>query len=73
LDFAKYFCKFFKRQWTSNMPSDYKGPSLQFFIAWFNDSEVYGRVYQINIPPKRDPKEEIADYFGITWGGKKNI
>lgn len=55
------------------MPSDYKGPSLQFFIAWFNDSEVYGRVYQINIPPKRDPKEEIADDFGITWGGKKNI
>jgi len=74
-EFAKKLSDFFLRQWRAAMPPDYKGPSITFVVAGFDEKEPYGRVYLIEIPTAPDPIEQYASagIFGVTWGGQREI
>ena len=73
-EFAVTLSDFYLKQWDAAMPSDYKGPSIVFLVAGYNDDEPYGRVYLIEIPRAPQPvQQKDLNDFGWTWGGQREI
>jgi len=72
-EFASRLSDFYLRQWKLVVPADYKGPSMTFVVAGYNEGEPYGRVYLIEIPRAPSPIEHHANAFGMTWGGQREI
>jgi len=77
LDFAKKISEFYLKQWRSTMPPDNQIaniPNMTFVVAGFNQDEVYGQVFIVEIPRLPQPIERNKDSeFGITFGGQADI
>lgn len=77
LKFAKEISKFYLKQWRMNMPPDNQIaniPNMTFLVAGFNIDNIYGKVYQVDIPRVPKPVERNEDnQFGITFGGQHDI
>ena len=71
-EFAKNLSNFFMKQWNTTIGSDYKGDSIEFLIAGFNENEEYGRIYEVKIPDNSDPFEVCED-FDMLLRGQKEI
>ena len=70
-DFAARLSDFFSQQWKNLMPTDYKGPSMVFVVAGFNENDPYGKVFIFEIPSKPSLTEKNpGGEFGLTWGGQ---
>jgi len=76
-DFAKHISDFYLKQWRSNMPTDDKignMPNMTFVVAGYNQNEIYGKVYLIEIPRAPEPQEKnVGNDFGMTFGGQHEI
>jgi hypothetical protein len=61
-------------QWKNNMPADYKGKEeIVFLVGGFDKDATYGKVFEIGIPLRPQPKEWNADNFGPVWGGQREF
>jgi hypothetical protein len=66
---AKLLGTFFMEQWgEANMPEG--SDPMVFQVAGFDDGAAYGRVFEVSVPNALDPVEQIADDFGVKWGGQ---
>jgi hypothetical protein len=69
--FTGELSEFFLRQWQATMPEDWGGPDITFLVGGYDEGDVYGKVFQINIPSHPEPIEWNAGaQFGVTWGGQ---
>ncbi|MBN1778126.1 MAG: hypothetical protein JW811_08405 [Clostridiales bacterium] len=73
-DFAKEVSRFYLKQWNEvRPPMPANTPSMSFVIAGFNENDVLGRIYVVEIPRKPEPEERSIDNkFGITFGGQQD-
>jgi len=73
--YSKELSAFFMDRWTENMPSDYKGPDMDFVVGGYNIGDAYGKVFLFKIPTQPEPKLQHPkdDDFGMTWGGQLEI
>jgi hypothetical protein len=75
-EFAAMLSEFFMRQWQlANMPVPVQpGGDMVFLIAGYDESEPYGKVFEISVPTNPIPVEKIPmGEFGIVWGGQRTI
>jgi hypothetical protein len=72
-DFASKFGQFFLRQYQALMPSAGAFEPMVFFVAGYDESEAYGRIYRLVIPSEPTPTEIKANEFGIQWEGQTEI
>ncbi len=76
-DFAKRISEFYLKQWEKNMPPVEKLgkiPNMTFVVAGFDENEVLGKVFVIDIPRKPEPQERsTGNNFGMTFGGQTEI
>jgi hypothetical protein len=77
LDFAEKISEFYLKQWRLTMPPDDKIaniPNMTFVVAGFNQDDIYGHVYLVEIPRASKPIERSKNNeFGITFGGQHEI
>lgn len=73
--FAQELVQFFQTQWNKAMPESYQGPGVTFVVGGFDPEDVYGQVYEVNIPSSAELTQHHAGEgsFGITWGGQREI
>jgi len=59
-------------QYAGRMPQDYSGPDMVFLAGGYDEDAPYGRVFEIGIPSRPEPKEWHAGQgeFGPVWGGQ---
>jgi hypothetical protein len=70
-DFTDKLGQFFLGHWRATMPENWQGPDITFLVGGYDESAVYGRVFQINIPSHPEGIEWNAGaQFGVTWGGQ---
>ena len=69
-DFSRRLSAFYMAQWSETMPGDYSGPDMTFLMGGYDADAAYGRIFQIDIPHKPDPKEWHVGDFGPVWGGQ---
>jgi hypothetical protein len=73
-EFADRLSEFFAGQWKDRMPQNYSGPDMVFLIGGYDKGQPYGRVFEVAIPSKPKPREQMAsNAFGLTWGGQKEF
>jgi hypothetical protein len=72
-DFAQKLGDFFQRQWRSSMPATGVHGDMVFLVSGYNDTEPYGRVYQVGIPRNPIPTELNQGMFGLSYGGQVEI
>ena len=73
-DFASRLSDFFMRQWSSTMPGSFRGPDMVFLIGGYDVGSPYGRVLELGIPGRPNPREWNAGAtFGVTWGGQREF
>lgn len=72
-DFAKELSDFFVRHWQAQgMPMNPPpGNDMVFLVGGYDKDEPYGRVFEIFIPSRPEPREQQAGEFGMTWGGQR--
>jgi hypothetical protein len=63
-DFAAKLGQFFLEQWHSSMPPDGDFQDMIFFVAGYDETDVYGKAYRVDIPNRPDPVEILHD-FGL--------
>lgn len=68
--FAQEFSDFFMEQWEKSMPGPHAGPNITFLIGGYDEEEIHGRVFKVEIPTGPTPQEQHAGQFGVTWGGQ---
>jgi hypothetical protein len=76
VDIARELGKFYSEQWQQlGMPAPANGiDPMVFIVAGFDESEAYGRVYQVTVPTAIEPVEQNAGTdFGICWGGQGEL
>jgi len=76
LVFANKLSEFFMAQWKANMPKDYKRKEqMVFLIGGFDKGGHYGRVFEVGIPSRAEPKEWHGGQglFGPVWGGQREF
>lgn len=46
---------------------------MVFLVGGYDEGAAYGRVFEVFIPSRPDPKEQQAGpgNFGMTWGGQR--
>lgn len=73
LDFARRLSSFFLDKWTTNKMPTIPGQDMVFLVGGYDAGEPYGRVFEIFIPSRADPKEwhSGSGEFGLVWGGQK--
>jgi hypothetical protein len=59
---------FFSQQWTDAGMSDDTEPMV-FLVAGFDEDAAYGRVFEVSVPNAPGPVEQMANDFGVEWGG----
>jgi len=73
-EFARQLSNFYLNQWRKHMPpiNETKNiPNMTFVVAGFDQRDVYGKVYVIDIPGRPTPEERsVGSTFGITFGGQ---
>ncbi|MDA2934288.1 hypothetical protein MYX82_08085 [Acidobacteria bacterium AH-259-D05] len=69
--FTQDLSDFFMKQWGNLMPKNYKGPAMVFLIGGYDQDAPYGRIFEISIPSKPQPKEWHSGSFGAVWGGQR--
>jgi hypothetical protein len=71
--FAEELSSFFLRQWKAQgMPMQSSPPAdMVFLVGGYDKDEPYGRVFDIFIPSRPEPREVHANDFGMVWGGQK--
>lgn len=73
-DFGSRLGDFFMRQWDSaKMPRDGSVEDMVFYIGGYDESEPYGKVFQISIPSSPVPVEQNPNTFGISIGGQRGL
>lgn len=76
-DFAEKISEFYLKQWNLSMPPIEKIgniPNMTFVVAGFNEDEVYGEVYVIDIPRQPKPLARSKNNeFNITFGGQQEV
>lgn len=74
-DFATKLSDFFMDQWKSSMPNHKGKENIVFLIGGFDKNATYGRVFEVAIPFRPEPKEWHAGpgAFGPVWGGQRQF
>jgi len=72
-DFANKLGDFFLKHWNANMPSQFAGNGMIFLVGGYDEGDVYGKVFEIQVPHSPKAKEYNSGLFGITWGGQSEI
>ncbi len=73
LAFAERLSSFFSDRMEEEMPKDYQGPDMVFFVGGYDVGAPYGRVFGFGVPSQPDPIEQHQDDFGIIWGGQREF
>ena len=70
--FARRLSSFFLDQWAATMPSvdTYVGPDMVFLVGGYDADAPYGRVFEVIVPRRPEPREYLPDSFGPIWGGQ---
>jgi hypothetical protein len=66
---ARLLGSFFSEQWVDAQMPEGSDPMV-FQVAGFDDGAAYGRVFEVSVPNALEPVEQIADDFGVKWGGQ---
>ena len=74
-DFAQKLSDFFMGQWRTSMPNHKGKENMVFLIGGFDKNATYGRVFEVGIPFRPEPKEWHAGpgTFGPVWGGQREF
>lgn len=74
-DFAARLSKFFMERWAEHTPSGNQGQDMVFLVAGYDEGAPYGRVLEVGIPSKPEPREHFPDLgvFGLVWGGQPDF
>ena len=72
-DFAKELSDFFMEQWQKLMSHAQNANDMVFFIGGYDENEPYGKVFEVKIPSNPIPTEQIANVFGMAWGGQREL
>jgi hypothetical protein len=73
-DFAKKLSKFFMARWTDAGTPALPGQDMIFLVGGYDKGAPYGRVFEIFIPSRPDPRETLpGTQFGATFGGQQQI
>lgn len=74
-EFGRELGKFFMGKWrAAGMPATVPdAEQMVFLIGGFDDGAVYGRVFEVYIPNKPDPKEQLVNDFGALFGGQREF
>lgn len=74
-EFSDKLSDFYMTQWQPAVKKGYKGPSMVFLVAGFDEGAPYGRLFMLELPTKPKPVEQLAakDEFGVSWGGQTEI
>jgi hypothetical protein len=72
-EFSEKMSNFFMKEWERRPPEmkDWKGPSISFLAAGFNEGDAYPHTYKIDIPS--EPKPVELPQIDITWGGEGEL
>jgi hypothetical protein len=74
---AKKLGEFFMQRWEAQempKPEQWGGrPDMVFLLGGYDEGEAYGRVYEVAIPSRPDPKEWHTSDFGPVWGGQQEF
>lgn len=70
-DFSRRLSQFFLSQWRKMMPEKWSGPDMTFLVGGYDEDAPYGRVFEVIIPARPDPRELHENDFGPVWGGQK--
>jgi hypothetical protein len=74
---AKRLGKFFMQRWKDQgmpKPEEWSGqPDMVFLLGGYDKGEAYGRVYEVGIPSRPNPKEWHTSDFGPVWGGQQEF
>ena len=68
-EYAQQVLEFYRKQWGSDADT-WNGSQMTFYVAGFNESEPYGRVFKLDIPRDKVPVEQHTggSGFGASWG-----
>lgn len=76
-EIAKRLGEFFMQRWKDQeMPKPEEWPprpEMVFLLGGYDKGEPYGRVYEVGIPSRPDPKEWHESDFGPVWGGQQEF
>lgn len=75
-DFAQRLSQFFLDRWTeARMPNPVQpGQDMVFLVAGYDEGAPYGRVFEVFVPSRPNPREAIpSGQFGAVWGGQNHI
>ena len=71
-EFAIELSNFFYTRWSEQESEAPQNVDMIFLVGGFDEDAPYGRVFQFAIPSRRNPFEQQAGVFGLTWGGQLN-
>lgn len=85
-EYAEKVGEFFSARWhESDMPQE---PALHdnmyFFIAGYDAKSkdergkdigrsIYGKLFEVAVPMRKEPIEQVPGEFGVLWGGQREI
>jgi hypothetical protein len=71
--FSKKLLVFYKQKWSeASIPEGID--ELNFYIAGFDEGEVYGESYSVAIPSDTQPQKLIEkEKFNVAWGGQNQV
>jgi len=73
-EFSNQLHQFFLGRWQSIVPPNYSGPPMSFVIGGFDEQDLYGRVFAVDIPYVATPQERNPHpNFGMSWGGQREF
>lgn len=74
-DFARELSNFFMNKWReAGMPATVSDPEqMVFLVGGYDEGAVYGRLFEVYVPNKPEPKEQLATSFGALFGGQREF
>jgi hypothetical protein len=74
-EFAQKLSDFFLQKWTdAGMPAavpDHE--QMVFLIGGYDADAVYGKVFDVFIPNRPNPTEQLVNDFGVLFGGQREF
>ncbi len=72
--FAEELGTFFLARWKETMPLTVSpGNEMIFLVGGYDETEPYGKLFEIQIPSKPLPRELLENQFGAAWGGQREF
>jgi len=73
--FAEKLGTFFMGKWKeARMPPSVPDPEqMVFLIGGFDEGAVYGRLFDVYVPNRPTPKEQLVGDFGALFGGQREF